>query len=146
MLVTGLAGGIDEAAFRGAVAAPGRGAAVLRCGRDVAHPREQASLRDEGLPLGGAIVAANPSGGPPEAWRFPPRNRITAGSARAAGCCPLIRGREQAVLDPVDLITELQLILRPGAMEPGSTLVRAEMAGTVVCRGDGFYPSVGGPE
>ncbi len=82
-LVSGLARGIDGAAHRGTVAAGGRGVAVLGCGLDVAYPREHARLRDELLALSGAVVSEYPPGTPPEAWRFPPRNRIISGLAAA---------------------------------------------------------------
>ncbi len=207
VLVSGLARGIDGAAHRGTVAASGIGAAVLGCGLDVAYPREHASLRDELLVLGGAVVSEYPPGTPPEAWRFPPRNRIISGSVRAvvvveaavkggalitahlaleqgvpvfatpgdvgktsaAGCNLLIRDGAHPVLDPVDLIAELELILGPVSKKPAAaderfpwegitidhmassrglsvaeaaaTLARAEAAGAVVRRGDHFYPT-----
>jgi DNA processing protein len=209
VLVSGLARGIDGAAHRGTVGGSGRGAAVLGCGLDVAYPREHASLRDELLAGGGAIVSEYPPGTPPEAWRFPPRNRIISGSSQAvvvveaavkggalitanlaleqgvpvfatpgdvgkvaaAGCNLLIRDGAHPVLDPSDLIAELELILGPvakranvaadefpwegitidhmahsqgsSAAEAAATLARAEAAGAVVRRGDRYYPTPG---
>ncbi len=208
VLVSGLARGIDGAAHCGTVAASGKGVAVLGCGLDVAYPREHASLRDELLAGGGAVVSEYPPGTPPEAWRFPPRNRIISGSsqavvvveaavkggalitatlaldqgvpvfatpgdvgkAAAAGCNLLIRDGAHPVLDPADLVAELELILGPvakkpkvaadefpwegitidrmassrglGVAEAAATLARAESAGAVVRRGDRFYPTV----
>jgi len=209
VLVSGLARGIDGAAHRGTVAASGKGAAVLGCGLDVAYPREHASLRDELLALGGAVVSEYPPGTPPEAWRFPPRNRIISGSAQAvvvveaavrggalitaslaleqgvpvfatpgdvgkpaaAGCNLLIRDGAHPVLDPADLIAELELILGPVARrvagpadqfpwegitiddlarsqgtsvaDAAATLARAETAGAVARNGDRYYPTLG---
>ncbi len=82
-VVSGLARGIDGAAHRGMVAAGGRGIAVLGCGIDVTYPREHHRLGDQILDLGGAIVSEYPPGSRPDAWRFPPRNRIIAGLSAA---------------------------------------------------------------
>ena len=82
-VVSGLARGIDGAAHRGMVAAGGRGVAVLGCGIDVTYPREHRRLGDQILELGGAIVSEYPPGSRPDAWRFPPRNRIIAGLSAA---------------------------------------------------------------
>lgn len=211
VLVSGLARGIDGAAHRGTVAAGGRGVAVLGCGLDVAYPREHASLRDQLIEHGGAVVSEYPPGTPPEAWRFPPRNRIISGSSQAvvvveaaikggalitantamdqgvevfatpgdvgrdsaAGCNRLIRDGAHPILDPSDLIAELELILGPAAaISPGdgewgwegisvermararamtiaeaaATLSRAEVAGALVRRGDRYYPAPGGAQ
>jgi DNA processing protein len=82
-VVSGLARGIDGAAHRGMVAAGGRGVAVLGCGIDVTYPREHRRLGEQILELGGAIVTEYPPGSRPDPWRFPPRNRIIAGSSGA---------------------------------------------------------------
>lgn len=82
-VVSGLARGIDGAAHRGMVAAGGRGVAVLGCGIDVTYPREHRRLGDQILELGGAIISEYPPGSRPDAWRFPPRNRIIAGLSAA---------------------------------------------------------------
>ena len=95
------------------------------------------------------------------------------GKASAAGCDRLIRDGAHPVLDPADLIAELELILGPvkkaakvpedrfpwdgitidhmassqgvSAGEAAATLARAETAGAVVRRGDRYYPAPGGP-
>ena len=82
-VVSGLARGIDGAAHRGMVRAGGRGVAVLGCGIDVTYPREHRRLGDQILECGGAIVSEYPPGSRPDAWRFPPRNRIIAGLSAA---------------------------------------------------------------
>jgi len=208
VLISGLARGIDGAAHRGTVAVGGSGVAVLGCGLDIAYPREHATLRDQLLESGGAIVSEYPPGTPPEAWRFPPRNRIISGAAQAvvvveaaikggalitantaldqgvpvfatpgdvgkasaAGCNHLIRDGAHPVLDPSDLIAELELILGPPRQtrdaqnewawegisvermavshamtiaEAAATLSRAELAGAVVRHGDRYYPAPG---
>ena len=82
-LISGLARGIDGAAHRGTVDALGVGIAVLGSGLDVLYPREHTNLASDLLDLDGAIVSEYPPGAAPLAWRFPPRNRIISGLARA---------------------------------------------------------------
>ena len=82
-VVSGLARGIDGAAHRGMVQAGGRGIAVLGCGIDVTYPREHRGLGEQILECGGAIISEYPPGSRPDAWRFPPRNRIIAGLSAA---------------------------------------------------------------
>jgi len=211
LLVSGLARGIDGAAHRGTVAAGGIGVAVLGCGLDIDYPREHRGLREELLRLGGVVISEYPPATPPEGWRFPPRNRIISGLAKAAvvveaavkggalitanlalqqgvpvfatpgdvgkpaaaGCNLLIRDGAHPVLDPSDLIAELELILGPATQvvaavegedwegisidqmaktrqlsveEAAATLARAEMAGAVVRRGDRYFPTRGAGE
>lgn len=204
-LVSGLARGIDGAAHRGTVSQSGLGVAVLGCGLDIDYPREHAELARRLVALGGAVVSEYPPGTPPEAWRFPPRNRIISGMSRAVvvveaaikggalitanaaldqgvavfatpgdvgrdsaeGCNMLIRDGAQPVLDPSDLVEELELLCGPADLvvarqhtwawegitvdamarsqglsvaEAAATLARAESAGVLVREGDRFYP------
>jgi DNA processing protein len=81
--VSGLARGIDAEAHLGTVAAGGRGVAVLGSGSNVVYPAEHRGLHDALLGLGGAVLTEYPPGTPPEAWRFPPRNRVISGLAGA---------------------------------------------------------------
>ncbi len=83
LVVSGLARGIDGAAHRGMVSVNGPGVAVLGCGIDVTYPREHRRLGEQVLEAGGAIVSEYPPGSRPDAWRFPPRNRIIAGLSAA---------------------------------------------------------------
>lgn len=80
-LISGLARGIDGAAHSGTVAGRGIGVAVLGSGIDVMYPREHAALARQLIAAGGGVVSESPPGTPPEAWRFPPRNRIISGLA-----------------------------------------------------------------
>lgn len=147
-VMSGLARGIDGAAHRGMVSVAGVGVAVLGCGIDVAYPREHRRLGEQILEAGGAITSEYPPGSRPDAWRFPPRNRIIAGLSAAVvvveaaktggalitavkaaeygipvfampgdvdrrtseGTNRLIRDGAFPVLDPEDLIEELDLV------------------------------------
>lgn len=82
-LISGLARGIDGAAHRGTAEAGGVGVAVLGSGIDVMYPREHADLALALIDEGGGVISESPPGTPPEAWRFPPRNRIISGLAGA---------------------------------------------------------------
>jgi DNA processing protein len=82
-VVSGLARGVDGAAHMGTVAVGGTGVAILGSGIDVMYPREHAPLALDLIDNGGAVVSEAPPGSPPEAWRFPPRNRIISGMAGA---------------------------------------------------------------
>jgi DNA processing protein len=82
VVISGLARGIDGEAHRGALEAGGITLAVLGCGVDRDYPvshRELASrICERGL-----IVSEYAPGVEPAPWRFPARNRIVAGLARA---------------------------------------------------------------
>ena len=82
VVVSGLARGVDGEAHRGALAAGGLTVAVLGCGIDRDYPRAHASLAGR-IAESGAIVSEYPPGIEPSPWRFPARNRIVAGLARA---------------------------------------------------------------
>ena len=82
-VVSGLAAGIDGAAHVGALAA---GAAppvgVVATGLDVVYPRGHRHLWQT-VGERGVLVSEVPLGTPPTRWRFPARNRLIAGLARA---------------------------------------------------------------
>nr|MBA3691336.1 DNA-protecting protein DprA [Actinomycetota bacterium] len=81
-VVSGAARGIDTGAHRGALDAAGTTAAVLGSGIDVLYPPGSRQLLEE-IELAGAIVSEYPPGVHAEPFRFPARNRIVAGLARA---------------------------------------------------------------
>lgn len=82
-VVSGGAAGIDGVAHRAALEAGGHTVAVLGTGIDVAYPEEHASLFEEIVAAGGALVSELPDGAPPTRWTFPKRNRIVAALAEA---------------------------------------------------------------
>jgi DNA processing protein len=79
-VVSGLAVGIDAAAHRGALQAPGGTVAVLGSGPDEVYPRENASLGAE-IAVNGLLVSEYAPGTRPRRGHFPQRNRIIAGLA-----------------------------------------------------------------
>lgn len=82
-VVSGAAFGVDAAAHRGALGAPGPTIGVLACGIDIAYPRAHetliAAIADEG-----AMITELPPGSAPLRYRFLSRNRIIAALTR--GC------------------------------------------------------------
>lgn len=78
-VVSGLARGIDGAAHEGVRRAdgPGRAVASVGSGPDVIYPRRNAALWNW-IATHGLLVSEWPPGTPPEAWRFPERNRTIA--------------------------------------------------------------------
>jgi len=76
-ITSGLAEGIDAAAHRGALAAPGITLGVLGTGVDIVYPRVNAVLGAE-ISRQGALISEYPLGTPPRRCNFPRRNRIIA--------------------------------------------------------------------
>jgi DNA processing protein len=104
VVVSGLARGVDGEAHRGALAAGGLTVAVLGCGIDRDYPRAHAPLAGR-IAESGAIISEYPPGIEPSPWRFPARNRIVAGLARAT---VVVEARERSgALITADFALEL---------------------------------------
>ncbi len=94
-ITSGLAVGIDAAGHEGALAGPAGTIAVLGCGIDVVYPRHHAGLAER-IRAAGVLVSEYPPGVPPNAHRFPERNRIIAGLA--VGTLVVEAGRRSGAL------------------------------------------------
>lgn len=82
-VVSGLARGIDAFAHRGNIEGGGKSIAVLACGVDQIYPRSNARLASRLIESGGCILSEYQPGELPLQYRFPQRNRIISGLARA---------------------------------------------------------------
>jgi len=82
VVVSGLARGVDAEAHRGALEARGTTVGVLGCGIDRDYPAAHAELARR-IAEAGLVVSEYAPGVEPAPWRFPARNRIIAGLARA---------------------------------------------------------------
>lgn len=83
VVISGLARGVDAEAHRGALAGDGPTVAVLGCGIDRDYPAAHAGLASTIVERGGLVVSEYEPGVEPAPWRFPARNRLIAGLARA---------------------------------------------------------------
>ena len=81
-VISGAARGIDARAHEGALDGGGVTVAVLGSGIDVAYPRQNARLIER-IATMGSVVSEYPPGTKALPYRFPARNRIVAGLARA---------------------------------------------------------------
>ena len=82
-VISGLARGIDTFAHRGALEGGGLTTAVLACGLDRLYPQSNARLAGRILETGGCILSEYAPGELPLSYRFPQRNRLISGLARA---------------------------------------------------------------
>ena len=118
VVVSGMARGIDAEAHRGALEAGGRTVAVLGCGIDRDYPRVHAELARR-IAASAAVVSEYPPGIEPAPWRFPARNRVIAGLARAT---VVVEARERSgALITADFALELgrDVFAVPGEVTSG---------------------------
>lgn len=81
-IISGLARGVDAEAHKAALESGGRTAAVLPCGLDQIYPPEHRRLAAR-IMQAGVLISPFPPGTVPDASKFPVRNRIMSGLARA---------------------------------------------------------------
>jgi len=82
VVISGLARGVDGEAHRGTLEAGGSTVAVLGCGIDRDYPASHRELAGRVCERG-LVVSEYGPGVEPAPWRFPARNRIVAGLAKA---------------------------------------------------------------
>ena len=103
VVISGMARGIDGEAHRGVLDAGGATVAVLGCGIDRNYPAAHAELAGR-IAETGLIVSEYEPGVEPAPWRFPARNRIISGLARAV---VVVEARERSgALITVDFALE----------------------------------------
>ena len=135
-VVSGLARGVDGAAHGGVRSSNGSGkaVAVVGSGPDVVYPRRHRDLwwwiAEHGL-----LLSEWPPGTPPDAWRFPERNRIIAALSEVL---VVVESRERGgslitARDALDRDVEVMAV-------PGSPRVRASR-GTNKLLVDGATPA-----
>jgi len=116
VVVSGLAGGIDAAAHRGALAAGGKTIGVLGCGINRVYP---VSNRDLYGAIGrrGLLLSEYGLDSSPQKYRFPERNRIIA--ALASALVVVQAGERSGALITADLALELgrEVLAVPGPVD-----------------------------
>jgi DNA processing protein len=140
VVISGLARGIDGEAHRGALARRGPTVAVLGCGIDRDYPAAHAALAHQIVTEGGLVVSEYEPGVEPAPWRFPARNRIIAGLARAT---VVVEARERSgALITADFALEdgREVMAVPGeitsALSAGSNALLRQGATPATCVDD----------
>jgi DNA processing protein len=139
VVVSGMARGIDGEAHRGALDARGVTLAVLGCGVDRDYPAAHAELARR-ICERGLVLSEYEPGVEPAPWRFPARNRIIAGLARAT---VVVEARERSgALITADFALEegREVLAVPGeitsALSAGTNALLRLGATPVTCAGD----------
>jgi DNA processing protein len=135
--VSGMARGVDGAAHRGAISAPGPGVAILGSGIDIVYPRDNRDIYEKLANGMGAVVSEYPPGTPPDRWRFPERNRLIA--AMASAVVVVEAGEKGGALITARRAAELG---RPVFVVPGDVDRPASVGCNRLIR-DGAFPVLG---
>jgi DNA processing protein len=136
-VVSGLARGIDGAAHRGAVSGGGHCHVVLGSGVDVIYPASHRGLYHTILEANGMVSSEFPPGTPPEAWRFPTRNRIIA------GCSDVLLVVEASVKGGALITARIALDYGVPVYAVPGDVDRATSVGTNLLIRDGAFPVLG---
>ena len=146
-VVSGAAYGIDAAAHRGALAAPGPTIAVLACGADVAYPRSNEALLAR-IAAEGLIVSEAPPGGLPLRRRFLVRNRLIA--ALSSGTVVVEAGVRSGALNTARHARRIgrPVLAVPGPVTSGMSagchlVLRQWPESVLVCNADEVIEAVG---
>lgn len=138
VVVSGLARGIDAAAHRGCLET-GSTVAVLGCGIDRDYPRAHAALAVQ-IAASGLIVSEYAPAVEPAPWRFPARNRLVAGLARAT---VVVEARERSgalITSDLALDEGREVLAVPGeitsALSKGTNALLRLGATPVTCAAD----------
>jgi DNA processing protein len=145
VVVSGLARGIDGEAHRGVLDAGGVTIAVLGCGIDRDYPAAHGELARR-ICERGLVVSEYEPGVEPAPWRFPARNRIIAGLARAT---VVVEARERSgALITADFALEegREVLVVPGeitsALSAGTNAL-LRLGATPVTRSDDVLEALG---
>jgi len=145
VVVSGLARGVDGEAHRGALDAGGITLAVLGCGIDRDYPAAHGELARR-ISERGLVLSEYEPGVEPAPWRFPARNRIIAGMARAT---VVVEARERSgALITADFALEegREVLAVPGeitsALSAGTNAL-LRLGATPVTRSDDVLESLG---
>jgi DNA processing protein len=140
-VISGLARGIDAFAHRGVLTSDGAGKpiAVVASGPDVVYPRQNAALWQAVLG-DGLLLTEGPPGTPPDAYRFPLRNRLIAALAEVV---VVVESREKggSLITVDEAITRsVPLMAVPGGVHnraaSGTNRLLRDGAAVVVDAGD----------
>ena len=116
VVVSGLAGGIDAAAHRGALAAGGATIGVLGCGINRVYPASNRNLYGT-IGRRGLLLSEYEPDSSPQKYRFPERNRIIAALSSAVVVAQA--GERSGALITADLALELgrEVLAVPGPVD-----------------------------
>ncbi len=87
IVISGLALGIDSAAFEGALSSSGICVAVLPSGLDSIIPKSNRPLAEKIVKTGGSLISEYPEGTTPRKYTFIQRNRIIAALSDTVVLC-----------------------------------------------------------